>query len=137
MHVLRNFGDFLGHGLRFVAVASASAAASGGDRPADGGGGAPAATSGQAATVAPPPLPCIVRRWWSDCFINNKLHWRERAARGRFIAKLHYTCPTGPARTFLRPGSPRNSVVSVRVSDKVRAGPRGSGRSRVVEFSFY
>ena len=31
--------------------------------------------------------------------------------------------PTGPARTFLRPGSPRNSV-------RVRAGPRGSGRVR-------
>ena len=37
----------------------------------------------------------------------------------------HYTGPTGPARTFLRPGSPRNSVGSVRVSDKVRAGPVG------------
>jgi len=42
------------------------------------------------------------------------------------VAKFHYTDPTGPARTFLRPGSPRNSVGSVRVSDKVRAGPRGS-----------
>ena len=53
------------------------------------------------------------------------------------IAKFHYTGPTGPARTFLRPGSPRNSVGSVRVSDKVRAGPRGSGRARAVEFSLY
>jgi len=35
----------------------------------------------------------------------------------------------------LRPGSPRNSVGSVRVPDKVRADPRGSGRARVVEFS--
>jgi len=34
--------------------------------------------------------------------------------------------PTGPARTFLRPAFPRNSVGSVRVSDKVRAGPVGS-----------
>jgi len=33
--------------------------------------------------------------------------------------------PTGPARTFLRPGSPRNSVGSLRVFDKVRAGPVG------------
>jgi len=33
-------------------------------------------------------------------------------------------------------GSPRNSVGSVRVSDKVRAGPVGSGRARVVEFSY-
>ena len=63
------------------------------------------------------------------------------------IAKFHYTGPTGPDRTgpdptrpdkvsfvgnrhglFLRPGSPRNSVGSVRVSDEVRAGPVGSGR---------
>jgi len=51
----------------------------------------------------------------------------------RVIAKFHYTDPTGPARTlsatrtaphglFLR----RNSVGSVRVADKVRAGPVGS-----------
>ena len=45
--------------------------------------------------------------------------------------------PTGPARTFLRPGSSRNSVGSVWVSDKVRAGLCGSGRARVVEFSLY
>ena len=45
------------------------------------------------------------------------------------LAKFHYTDPTrtrpdphGPARTFLR----RNSVGSVRVADKVRAGPVGS-----------
>jgi len=43
--------------------------------------------------------------------------------------------PTGPARTFLRLGSPRNSVGSVRVSDKV--GAVGSHRARVVEFSLY
>jgi len=49
------------------------------------------------------------------------------------IAKFHYTDPHGPARTFLRPGSPRNSLVSVRVSDKVRVGLVGSGRARVVE----
>ena len=49
----------------------------------------------------------------------------------RVIAEFHYTGPTGPARTFLRPGSPRNSVGSVRV----RAGPVGSGWARVVEFT--
>ena len=59
------------------------------------------------------------------------------AAVRHLIAKFHYTDPTRPARTFLRPGSPINSVGSVRVSDKVRAGPRGSGRVRVVEFSLY
>ena len=51
------------------------------------------------------------------------------------IGKFHYTGPTGPDRTKsadfvgdpgLRPGS----------REKVRAGARGSGRVRVVEFSF-
>ena len=40
-----------------------------------------------------------------------------------------------PHELFLRPGSPRNSVGSARVSDKVRSGLVGSGRARVVEFS--
>ena len=54
-------------------------------------------------------------------------HRRRRRRRSSLlIAKFHYTGPTGPARTFLRPGSPRNSVGSVRVSDKVRVGPRRS-----------
>ena len=44
---------------------------------------------------------------------------------GARLAKFHYTGPTGPARTFLRSGSPRNSVGSVRVSEKVRSGPVG------------
>ena len=44
-----------------------------------------------------------------------------------FIAKFHYTGPTGPARTFF----------AARVSERVRAGPCGSGRARVVEFSLY
>ena len=52
-----------------------------------------------------------------------------------FIAKFHYTGPTGPDQTKsadfvgdpgLRPGS----------LEKVREGPRGSGRARVVEFTF-
>jgi len=41
------------------------------------------------------------------------------------IAKFHYTGQHGPARTFF----------AARVSEKVRAGPRGSGRAHVVEFS--
>jgi len=49
-------------------------------------------------------------------------------SRELIIARFHYTDPTGPARTFLRPGSPRNSVGSVRVFDKFV-------RVRVVEFS--
>ena len=51
-------------------------------------------------------------------------------------AKFHYTCPTGPARTrtdfFARPGP------QTLVSDKVRGLCLvGSGRARVVEFSYY
>ena len=46
----------------------------------------------------------------------------ETAARWWLISKFHYTGSTGPARTFLRPRSPRNSVGSVRI----RAGPVGS-----------
>jgi len=51
----------------------------------------------------------------------------------RIIAKFHYTDPTGPDRT-------RTDFFAARVSEKlrwVRAGPRGSGRVRVVEFSLY
>jgi len=29
----------------------------------------------------------IVRRWWNDCFVNNKLHWRERAVKGQMPAR--------------------------------------------------
>ena len=46
----------------------------------------------------------------------------------RILAKFHYTDPHGPARTFLRPGSPRNSVGpcgSPTKSVRVRAGPVG------------
>jgi len=49
-------------------------------------------------------------------------------------AKSHYTGPTGPARTRTTRISEKLRW-SVRVSDKVRAGPRGSGRARLVEFS--
>ena len=45
-------------------------------------------------------------------------------ARCRVRAKFHYTDPTGPART-------QRSFAA----KKVRAGPCGSGRVRVVEFS--
>ena len=47
------------------------------------------------------------------------------ALHGAIIAKFHYTDPTGPART-------QRSFAA----KKVRAGPCGSGRVRVVEFSF-
>ena len=50
------------------------------------------------------------------------------------IAKFHYTDSTGPARTRMTRISEKLRW-SVRVSDKVRAGPRGSGRAPVVEFS--
>jgi len=49
------------------------------------------------------------------------------------IAKFHYTGPTGPARTRTDPteflGDPGRK--------KVGAGPVGSGRARVVAFSYY
>ena len=85
-----------------------------------------------------------VHKWWvhcrllshllSSCWVIAKFHYtgptrpdRTRPdkvrARCQRQAKTHYTDPTGPARTFLRPGSSRNSVKSVRVSDKVCAGP--------------
>ena len=57
------------------------------------------------------------------------------------LAKFHYTGPTGPDRTRPDPCGPARTRISeklrwsVRVSDKVRAGPVGSGRARVVEFS--
>ena len=116
----------------------------------------------------------IARRTRQDgpvCVMSGSVNWISRKS-GKVrtvIAKFHYTGPTGPdqkksahivgdelnsttrarpdptgpARTFLR----RNSVGSVRVSDKVqcgyvrvRAGPVGpvSGqcRARVVEFSY-
>jgi len=50
----------------------------------------------------------------------------------RLIAKFHYTDPRGPDRTRIS----EKLRWSVRVSDKVRAGPCGSARVRVVEFSF-
>ena len=53
----------------------------------------------------------------------------------RVIAKFHYTCPTGPARTFFAARVSEKLRWVRAVSDKVRAGPCGSGRARVVEFS--
>jgi len=70
---------------------------------------------------SPPPAPPIS---------SSRRQWRMHTA------TFHYSGPTGPARTFLRPGYPRNPVGSVR-SVRVRAGPVGSGRVRVVEFSLY
>ena len=53
------------------------------------------------------------------------------------VSPYSYIPLHGPDRTrpdfFCGPGL--NSVGSVRVSDKVRAGPRGPGRACVVEFS--
>jgi len=66
---------------------------------------------------------------------------------GVLIAKFYYTGPTGPDQTksadFV--GDPRGPARTrtIRISEKlrwsvrVRAGPVGSGRARVVEFSLY
>ena len=48
------------------------------------------------------------------------------AATGRFIAKFHYTGPTGPARTFCVPGlreTPLGPCGSPTKSGRVRSGP--------------
>jgi len=55
------------------------------------------------------------------------------------IAKFHYTGPTGPARNRTDPhGLCRRPARTQRsfAAKKVRAGPCGSGRVRVVEFSY-
>jgi len=72
------------------------------------------------------------------------------------IAKFHYTGPTGPDQTksadFVGdPRGPARTLSETRVcgpglatdpvlakkSVRIRAGPRGSGRARVVEFNLY
>ena len=53
----------------------------------------------------------------------------------RIKAKFHYTDPTGPARTLSETRTDQRSFSEIRVV-RVRAGPRGSGRVRVVEFSY-
>jgi len=62
----------------------------------------------------------------------------RRLPRRLLIAKFHYTGPTGPTRTrtdFFAARVSEKLRWSVRVSDKVGAGPCVSGRVRVVEFS--
>ena len=58
-------------------------------------------------------------------------------------AKFHYTGPTGPDRTRTdphglcrRPARTQLSFAETRAAKKVRAGSVGSGRARVVEFSY-
>ena len=59
------------------------------------------------------------------------------------IAKFHYTGPTGPDRTRGDPNGPARTLSETRTDPtefrrkEVRAGPVGSGRARVVEFSSY
>jgi len=43
----------------------------------------PATTTASAAAA-----PFVVRRWWNDCFVNNKLQWRERAVIGQLSRQL-------------------------------------------------
>ena len=77
-------------------------------------------------------LPKTVTRQRRDCNLNPGPSAPESST---LIAKFHYTDPTGPARTrtdfFARPGP------QTQVSDKVRGLCLvGSGRARVVEFSY-
>ena len=60
-------------------------------------------------------------------------------AKPTVIAKFHYTGPTGPDRTrtdFVGDPHGPNGVSPQKKSVQVRAGPVGSGRVRVVEFSY-
>jgi len=62
-------------------------------------------------------------------------------------AKFHYASPTGPDRTRADPHGLARTLSETRTDPteflgdpgrkKVRAGPVGSGRARVVEFSYY
>ena len=64
-----------------------------------------------------------------------------------FEAKFHYASPTGPDRTRADPHGLARTLSETRTDPteflgdpgckKVRAGPVGSGRARVVEFSYY
>ena len=65
----------------------------------------------------------------------------------RIKAKFHYTGPTRPDRTRADTHGPTGTLSETRTDPteflgdpgrkKVRAGPVGSGRARVVEFSYY
>ena len=55
----------------------------------------------------------------------------------RFVkAKFHYTDPTGPARTLSETRTDPTEFLGDPGRKKVRAGPVGSGRARIVEFSY-
>ena len=69
--------------------------------------------------------------------------WTRFLEHCKVIAKLHYTGPTGPDRTSGDPNGPARTLSETRTDPtefrrkKVRAGPCGSGRVRVVEFSYF
>jgi len=52
-------------------------------------------------------------------------------------AKFHYTGPTGSARTLSETRTDPTEFLGDPGRKKARSGPRGSGRARVVEFSYY
>jgi len=78
--------------------------------------------------------------------LDKKITWKTPLFRGHpilLIAKFHYTGPTGPDRTRADPNGPARTLSETGTDPtefrrkKVRAGPCGSGRARVVEFSSY
>ena len=85
----------------------------------------------------------------SECFLIAKFHYTgptgpdpTKQSLRTLSAKFYYTGPTGPDRThtdfFCGPGlreTPSGPCGSPTKSVRVRAGPRGCGRARVVEFS--
>jgi len=50
--------------------------------------------------AAPDGSAFVVRRWWNDCFVNNKLHWRERAVVGQSSTRPYTASP--PPRMCLQ-----------------------------------
>ena len=65
---------------------------------------------------------------------------RRRLSLCRLVAKFHYTGPTGPARTRTGPHGlfreTRAADPGLRQSLRTLSGRVGSGRARVVEFSY-
>ena len=66
-------------------------------------------------------------------------HWTFNTGQhfSKVKAKFHYTGPTGPDRTLSETRADPTEFLGDPGRKKVRAGPCGSGRARVVEFSYY
>ena len=70
-------------------------------------------------------------RWGTDISFREISRFYDSRLVSKVMSKFHYTDPRGPTPTRIS----EKLRWSVRVSDKVRASPVGSGLARVVEFS--